>query len=314
VVAEMSVGVDAQLFMLESVARFHSAGDSGRSLKSGSSASSSVGDDSASISSLRLHRFKRRIGSLPVMIDSVCCWIDFSSLSMLVPSAGVSSSRSVDSSSVRSPLIILLPCVEGRIVSSLRLEDYLRLCWFFFSDSRRDEQERGITVKSSGISLGPGVGSVSSLVIDGRCSGYLSASRIHLVSACLSVLKSGSWSGYSSVYSAFLSLGVHWEVESALELKAALVPRFFLLSDLSAMLSSLMIVPQYCREFLGTLSMLDFSGISSALGLVKVFPLSISSVLIPFSSFNQSPRNIYQSSMAKQSISLHVLFLCLVLF
>jgi len=43
VVAEMSVGVDAQLFMLESVARFHSAGDSGRSLKSGSSARCSVG-------------------------------------------------------------------------------------------------------------------------------------------------------------------------------------------------------------------------------------------------------------------------------
>jgi len=60
---------------------------------------------------------------------------------------------------------------------------------------------------------------------------------------------------------------------------------------------------------LGALSVLDFSGISSALGLVKVFPLSISSVLIPFSSFNQSPRNIYQSSMAKQSISLPVLFL-----
>jgi len=170
-------------------------------------------------------------------------------------------------------------------------------------------RDGGISSFQATISLGPGVGSVSSLVIDGRCSGYLSASRIHLVSACLSVLKSGSWSGYSSVYSAFLSLGTHWEVESALELKAALVPRFFLLSDLSAMLSSLMIVPQYCREFLGTLSMLDFSGISSALGLVKVFPLSISSVLIPFSSFNQSPRNIYQSSMAKQSISLPVLFL-----
>jgi len=147
--------------------------------------------------------------------------------------------------------------------------------------------------------------SAYSLVIDGKMSGLISSARGHLVSACLSVLKSDSWSAYSSVYSAFLSLVAHWEVESAVELKAALVPRFFLLSDLSAVRSSVMILPQCCREFLGSLSMLDFSGSSSGL----VFPLSISSVLIPFSSFNQSPRNIYQSSMAKQSVSLPVLFL-----